>query len=388
MKRIAVFSMLSLFLFVSLTAFQCSSTEMTSARLYIKQKNYDKAMEALKKEISKNPKSDEGYYFLGYLHGEKGEYKEMLENFDKSLGVSKRFAKEISDAKKSYWGSSFNKGVAFFNKAAKAQSKDSINANFDKAISSFRNAVMIEPDSADTYKNLAFALLQAGRPDEAEKPLTDLIKLKKSLDAYKLLGEIYSNKGAKLNAKYAESKDKQDSLAATEEFNKSIALLEDARKNYPDDQEVLLLLSNAYIAGNKADVAIETFKAGVEKDPNNQYYRFNYGTLLLQANKFEEAVAQLTKATEIDPKYHNAFFNLGVAYVKWGTDLRVKADEAGVDNPEYKNKYTQALPFLQKASELKSEDPAIWETLAKVYAVLGMQKESQEAFGKADQFRK
>jgi len=42
------------------TAFQCSSTELTSAKLYIQQKNYDKALDVLQKEVAKNPKSDEG----------------------------------------------------------------------------------------------------------------------------------------------------------------------------------------------------------------------------------------------------------------------------------------------------------------------------------------
>lgn len=388
MKRIAIFSMLSVCLFLSLTAFQCSSTEITSAKLYMQQKNYDKAMDVLKKEVEKNPKSDEGWYLLGSLYGEKGQYKDMLEAFNKSLSISKRFAQNITDIKKSHWGSSFNKGVAFFNKAAKATNKDSVNANFDRAIQSFNNSIMIEPDSADTYKNLSFALIQAGRQDEATKPLEDLIKLKKSVDTYKLLGELYSNKGQTLMNSYSTTKNAQDSVAAITEYNKAITLLEEGRTKFPDDQELLLLLSNAYIAANKADVAIETFKAGVEKDPNNQYYRFNYGTLLLQANKFEEAVAQLSKATEIDPTYHNAFFNLGVAYVKWGTDLRVKADAAGVDNPEYKNKYNLALPNLEKAAELKPEDPAIWDTLAKVYAVIGMADKSKAAFEKADELRK
>lgn len=387
MKRTVIFSTLSLLLLLTFSAFQCSSTELTSAKLYIQQKNYAKAMEVLQKEITKNPNSDEGYYYLGYLHGEKGEYDKMLENFDKSLAISKKFEKNINDFKKSYWASSFNKGVAFFNRATKVTAEDSIKMYYDKAIAAFGDGVKIEPDSASTYQNLAFAYLQAGRQDEAATTLESLIKIKPSADTYRLLGEIYTTQGINLNNKYKESKNAQDSVQALEKYNKAVAVLEQGRKNYPDDQEILYYLSNAYISANKMDVAMETFKAGVEKSPENQFYRYNYGTLLLQANKYEEAEEQFKKAIEIDANYHNALYNLAVTYVKWGTNLREKADEAGVDNPEYKNKYNLALPLLKRVTELKPEDAGVWETLAKVYAVLGMNQESKDAFSKADQLR-
>ncbi|MGE5680855.1 MAG: tetratricopeptide repeat protein [Bacillota bacterium] len=388
MKRLFLFSMMGMLLGLSLMAFQCSSTEMTSAKLYIQQKNYAKAKEALQKEIQKNPNSDEGYYMLGYLYGEEGDFTKMMEAYTKSLSISQKFAKNITDSKKYYWMNSFNKGVNFFNKATKAKAEDSVKTYYTKAIQSFGDAIMIEPDSADTYKNLAFASIQAGRQDDAIKPLENLLKIKKSADAYKILGQIYSSKGSNLMNQYKTSKNAADSLSAIEDYNKAITVLEEGRKAFPEDQDILLYFSNALIAANKTDVAMETFKAGVEKDPENQYYRYNYGTLLLQAGQFEQAIAQFKKAIEIDPKYHSAVFNLAVAYVKWGTYLREQADKAGKEDPEYKNKYKEALPFLQQAVEVKPDDLLSWDTLAKVYAVLGMNKEAQEAYNKADQLRK
>jgi tetratricopeptide (TPR) repeat protein len=388
MKRLAVFTLSAVLLVLSFSAFQCSSTELTSAKLYIQQKNYTKAKDALKKEIEKNPKSDEGYWLLGYLYGEEGAFGEMMDAFNQSLSVSKKFEKNIDDTKKSYWANSFNKGVAFFNRAAKASAQDSITMYMDKAIGSFKDAILLEPDSADTYKNLAFALLQSGKQDEAIQPLETLTKIKKSADTFRLLGQIYTQKGVDSQTKYKQSKKAADSTTALDNFNKAIVVLEDGRKSFPDDQEILYFLSNAYISANKSDVAMETFKAGVEKDPTNPYYRYNYGTLLLQGNKYEAAEEQFAKAVEIDPKYHSALYNLAVTYIRWGTALREQADKEGKDNPEYKNKYQAALPNLKRALEIKQDDAGTWETIAKVYAVLGMSKESQEAFNKADEYRK
>ena len=88
---------------IGLSAFACASTELTSAKLYVQQKNYDKAIEALEKEVAKNPKSDEGYYLLGYVNGEEGNLDAMVENFDKSLAISNKFDKNISDYNQFQW---------------------------------------------------------------------------------------------------------------------------------------------------------------------------------------------------------------------------------------------------------------------------------------------
>ena len=124
MKRILIIASLLAMIF-GMTAFQCSSTNITSARLYMQQDNYEKAKEALMKEVETNPKSDEGYYLLGYIYGEEGNFEKMMENFSKSLEISKNFQKEITDSRNYYWADNFNKGVAFFNKAAQTVNEDS-----------------------------------------------------------------------------------------------------------------------------------------------------------------------------------------------------------------------------------------------------------------------
>jgi len=376
MKKV-VNILLILSMVAGFSAFQCSSTEITSAKLYIQQKNLDKALESLKKEIKKNPKSDEGYYLLGYVLGEKGDVKGMLENFDKSAAISNKFAKNIDESKKYHWADGFNKGVQFFNRSAKYAGTDSSKTFMDKAISQFKNAIMCEPDSADTYKNLAFAYLNIGDNDSAIEPLTKVLNLTKSADAYVQLGNIYIQKGVKLEADG--NKDE-----AMKEYNKTVKLLEEGRKLYPGNGDILMLLSNSYIAAGKLDVAKEAFKAGVEKEPDNKFYRYNYGSLLLNAKEYAEAAKQLAKAVELDPDYENAIYNLAVTYVKWGAEMR----EADPESDSYKEKYKLALPLLEKYLTIKKEESAIWDLLGKVYANLGMDDKSKEAFENADTYRK
>ena len=189
MKRFFVIVSLLAMVF-GFAAFQCASTEITSARLYLQQKNYDKAIETLEQEVQKNPQSAEGLYLLGFVYGEKGNIAKMAENFYKSLEVSEQFKKEINESRNYHWANNFNAGVAYFNKAAQTTAEDSTKMMFDKSIEKFKDAILAQPDSVDTYKNLTFAYLNAGRTDEAIEPLKKLVEGGASADSYSMLGEL------------------------------------------------------------------------------------------------------------------------------------------------------------------------------------------------------
>lgn len=388
MSRIKLFAIvLSLLAFMFL-GFECSSTDLTSAKLYIKQKNYDKALEALQREVQKNPKSDEGYYLMGYVYGEQETYGKMMDAYNQSLQISNKYKDDITKQKQYYWAILFNRGVTFYQRGGKAANQDSSKVYYDKSIDAFQNAVKIEPDSADTYKNLAFVYMSLGENDQAIDPLKKLIDKENSLDGYKFLGEIYYNKGTNLKNHFESTKNVQDSVQAMENFNKAIDILQKGRKIFPDDSDMLLTLSNAYIAAGKAEVAMNAFKAGVEKDPNNQYYRYNYGVLLLGTNQYEKAIEQFQKALDIDPEYQNALYNISVAYVKWGAKINKDAEENGQEESNYKEKFQKALPNLEKLVQLNPDEASNWELIGKVYTVLGMQNDATNAFNKADELRK
>jgi predicted Zn-dependent protease len=166
-------------------------------------------------------------------------------------------------------------------------------------------------------------------------------------------------------------------------------LLEQARKIYPNNGEILAMLSNSYVNADKTTEALDTFKSSVQQEPNNKYYRYNYGVVLLGTKDYKDAEEQFKKAIEIDPNYENANYNLAVTYVKWGADLAKEAiDKNDTGNTLYKDKYEAAIPLLKKVLETRSEDPSLWELLGRVYTALGQETQAKEAFNKADQYRK
>jgi len=387
MQHSKLFIVISFIIGMVLTGFQCSSTELTSAKLYIEQGNFNKALDMLQKDVEKNPKSDEGYYLMGHVYGELDDLEKMVSSFDKSLSISDKFGSKIGEQKAFYWGNNFNKGVSNFQRGNNTTDPDSTTIFYDRSIKFFKDAALVEPDSADNYRNLAFVYLSAGRTEEAIVPLKKLIELEKSEDGYQYLGEVYYTLGANKKIDFTNSANLQDSIDALANYNDAIDVLEEGRNLYPENTEILVTLSESYVGANKTEVAMDAFKASVEAEPNNQHFRYNYGVLLLNANRYEEAEEQFTKALEIDPDYENAIYNLGVTYVKWGVQMNEDAEEQGIISEDYKQKYELAMPYLKKVVELDPTNAQMWEILGKVYSVLGMQDEASNAFDKADQLR-
>jgi tetratricopeptide (TPR) repeat protein len=314
------------------------------------------------------------------VYGEQGQYGKMMDSFNKSLAISKNFEKDINSSKVYYWANLFNKGVKQYQQGVNAQDKDSGKVYLDKAAESFESAIKVESDSVDTYKNLAFVYMNQGNMDEAIDPLKVVIDKEHSLDGYRYLGQILYQKGVKQR--------ETDSVAAKETFDETIKILEDGRKYYPNNQDILVTLSNSYIAANKLDIAMDVFKAGVASDPQNKYYHYDYGVLLLDAGQYEEAEKQFMSAVNIDSTYENAIYNLGVTYIKWGTAINKAAEEKGDTTSAYREKYQMALPYMEKIVQMRPDEATVWELLGRVYTVLNMQSDAKNAFDKADSLRK
>lgn len=367
--------------------FQCSSTELTSAKLYIQQKNWDKAIETLNTEVTKNPKSDEGYFLLGTVYSEKDDVDKMIESFDKSLAISNKFQKNIEEYKAFQWANNFNRGVNLFQRGNKTADEDSSKMYYDMAIDAYNKAITLEPDSGETYRNLAFVYLTTGKTQESVAPLKKLIDLEQAEEGYQYLGEVYYTLGLNSMSSFKIEKNIQDSIKAIEYYNNAISILEEGSEKYPENSEMIGTKFSAYIGANKMENALNSAAALVEKDPNNKFNRYNYGVVLLNTDKYAEAETQLLEAIKLDPEYENAIYNLGVTYVKWGTAMNKEAEEKGVMSDEYKKKYEAALPYLEKVVEKDPSNVAIWELLGKVYSVLGMTEDANNAFKKADELR-
>ncbi len=190
--------------------------------------------------------------------------------------------------------------------------------------------------------------------------------------------------------------DSTEFYAAREWYDKAIDIFNKVRLIEPSDEETLSFLSNAYINAGRSDEALEAFRASVVAHPENKYFHYNYGVLLLKAEQFEEAIKEFKAALDLDPNYKEALYNLGASYVNWGVKLKQQAEDLALkqnleEQAKYesmaKEKFGQALPYLERLTEIEPNDVFIWELIGKIYANLGNVEKAEAAFKKADELR-
>lgn len=170
-------------------------------------------------------------------------------------------------------------------------------------------------------------------------------------------------------------------------FDEAIESIRQGLAIEPNNDELHTLLTNALVSSGRFDEAEQTFKSGLEKDPQNKYYRYNYGALLLNKEMFTEAIEQLQKAVDLDPKYEPAVYNLATAHINWGVKIRKEAGEDQAKIAQAKDLFLKAVPLVQRVIELKPDNADMYEVLGRLQTNLGMSKEAEASFKKADEIR-
>jgi tetratricopeptide (TPR) repeat protein len=387
MKRssLTLAALIALILLVTLSGFQCGSSEMTTAKLAYSQHNLEKADSSFMKEVEKNPTNAEAWYFLGRVRLERGNYAGMAEAFKQSLSVSQEFAPKINDDKKYAWGQSLNDGVTAYNKyvtiSKDPAAKDSAAPYLQKAVTAYKLALAINPDSLITYRNLAVAEHLSGNFDEEIGYLQKALAIRKDPQISSSLINAYIQKAedAKKSGKTAE---------ATESFDKAIAAMTEQRAANPSDDELMGTMINVYIDAGRAKDALPLIKEAVTKDPKNKVYQNDLGLLLFNQENYEEAIQHFDAAVAADSMFEDALRNGAVASMKLGAKMKEAADakskgKAAVDKA-YVDKFKHAVVLLEKLTSLKPNNPDFFEALASAYGNAGMFKQAEAALKKVD----
>ncbi|MCB9224737.1 MAG: tetratricopeptide repeat protein [Crocinitomicaceae bacterium] len=179
----------------------------------------------------------------------------------------------IFAGKSNYQIEEYESAIEFLNKALELNDKNPVTYNsrgkvyfrmaeYDQAELDFKKALEINPNSVGIYSNLANTLLDNGKTDEALE---------------------YIN----LGMDKAENEEKV---------------------------QLLLLLGNYYHSAGDFEKATETFDQAHELDDSNAHILNNQAAVLLDQDKFEEAIAKLDAAIDLQPEMMEAYFNRGIAY--------------------------------------------------------------------------
>ncbi|OZV68621.1 tetratricopeptide repeat protein [Winogradskyella aurantia] len=163
--------------------------------------------------------------------------------------------------------------------------------------------------------------------------------------------------------------------------DKALEAMKDAREQNPDDVGLLLSEANVYLKMGNMDKFKSLMEEATEKDPNNGELFYNLGVLSAQGGDNEQSRKYYEKAIEIDPNYVDAYNNLAVLILEGEAAIVEEMNGLGMsaaDNKKYdelKEKrldlYQEAIPYLEKALELKNTNIDAAKTLMNIYSALG-----------------
>lgn len=164
----------------------------------------------------------------------------------------------------------------------------------------------------------------------------------------------------------------------------ALAVLEKGSKAFPEDPSVTIDMINIYLQNGRETEAIDVMKKAIEQEPNNPQLYFVLANTYGKLGNEEKTIETYNKAIEIDPSYADAYNNLGALYLEKANAVVEKMNDPKISNSDYEKLdkervafLEQALPFLEKANELKPESLEIMDVLKTIYAKLGMYDKSK-----------
>lgn len=166
---------------------------------------------------------------------------------------------------------------------------------------------------------------------------------------------------------------------------KGVEVLNEGFNKYSDNKNIVYELVNHYVLiENNPEKAYNYLEVAKEKDPENPQIYTTLGHVYDKMDKTDEAIESYKKAIELDPANEIAYYNLGILYFNMAVDLDEAAFNIKNDN-EYKEarlkinqKFKEALPYIEKAHNLKPEDKTIINTLKTIYYRLQMNDKYNE----------
>jgi len=154
---------------------------------------------------------------------------------------------------------------------------------------------------------------------------------------------------------------------------KAESMLQGLTTKFPNDKNIILNLIDLYIKSGKNEDALRYIKDAKAGDPNNYSLYFAAGIIYLNENKYDEAIVELTKSIELKGDIYDTQYGLGAAYINKAYDMNLKANEI-MDVKKYNDAveqinivYAKALPYMEKALELKPNDVYSMRSLKELY---------------------
>ena len=324
MKRGWVFLVLGL---LTLVIFSCADKFVTSGKIAMNRKEWDKAISDFHKALDTNPNNDKAHFCLAQCYKEKGDYANMIIHMRPAENPVN--AKELKKLREDSW----------FDLAASADTAMNEIPQLEKgAKEDFENALgfikIDQPDSASRFFNRTKAKMRIKEKDPAEEIFNlavEKAKAKEYDEANKNLDLAITTAN---QVGYGIAKDKFETAIAIDPsqpqayakaafawFNignddSSYYYYREANRLLPADMGILKNLANIAYKIKKIELVDSLAKTIITADPNNADAHLMIAEIRESSSDFEMAAEHYGKALELRPDQCEVWFKLGVIYFK------------------------------------------------------------------------
>ncbi|MFL2577754.1 MAG: tetratricopeptide repeat protein [Flavobacteriaceae bacterium] len=163
--------------------------------------------------------------------------------------------------------------------------------------------------------------------------------------------------------------------------DKAMSAVQEARKEKPDDLNLILTEANIYIQLGEKERFKELMSQAIAQDPNNANLLYNLAVVTSDLGDKAAARGYYEKAIEIDPNYRNAYLNLVALILEGEQGIVEQMNSLGTsaaDNARYdslkssrEDLYRECVPILKSLIKIGDAEEDAIKTLMNIYGTLG-----------------
>jgi tetratricopeptide (TPR) repeat protein len=284
----------------------------------------------------------------------------------KSLDVKKKITKEANEYIKKLSAVFYAKGGEVF------KVKD-----YDKAIGYFKDAFQVSKELGAFDTTAAFNIGITGVLGKEPKVAANY--LKKCVDV--------NFNDPKIFIYYNRALQQLGDTAGAE------AAIKLGRSRFPNNLSLLLEQAQMYLERGQAHQLINSLKEAIAKKPDNPAnanFNFLIGKSYDDMGKSDSAEMFYNAAIKVNPKFFEAYYNIGAIYVNKAAKLQKKANNLPLSkSKEYaalekdaNANLQKSIPWLEKALALNPNDKPTIKGLKEAYARLKMNDKLKELMDK------
>jgi len=347
-----------------LGALACQPKEVTSAKIYMQNNDWDSALQQLEKAVASEPKNAEAHLLLGQIYARRGRFDKMNRHFAAAIEFTDLYLTQTTAVREQYWIEHYTTGVRALDRG-----------NYGRAKSDLETAILIDSSKTDAYRKLARTYLNQDRP-------------KRALSLYKGLIERHPHDidilMSTANLYYTQR-----------DFAEVIPVLRKILDLAPGHRDALANLALSYDSLGEPEKALAAYRAAIAANPNDPGLMFLLAVHHFKRHRFQQAIMLFQQALVLAPNDFDALSNIGNAYLSLAEKIRrdlktkrAKKDQT-LDPLTLKQKailnYQRAIPYLEKSLDLQPQNAALWRNLAAAYVYTGKKEQGERAFVKAEE---